>query len=260
MGGETRAVANVVGIVILVAVVLSAATIIAGFSARSMTEQTRAFAGETAVADLTGLAEGVESVAYGGRDRTRVAVAGSDSTQGRQLQPIDDGRLTVAIGSTATGWQRVADVSLGAVGVRAGATTVAYQGGGVWRVSESGDGARVVRAPPLSVVVRSATTITLPVFALGERRSITGDASVALVDQRPLHEPIYVADQAAVRITVRSRFAGGWATAFRRAFPGPQTSVSLDESNEVVTVTYTPRTAEELYLHGSIHRIDVGPA
>lgn len=261
LNGERRAVSNVVGVVILVAVVLSGATLVAGFSATALSDRTDTAIGAAAATDLTELGEGIETVVYSARDRRRVAVGGSDSTRGYQLGPVSDGRLSVAIGSDAAGWSQVADVRLGALAAEVGDETVAYQGGGVWRVA-GGDrtGVEVVRAPPISVVDRGSTSIVLPVFVIGEGAAVTGDALVSQSTHRRLYPPLSVPNGSAVRITVTSRFASGWATVFERAFPAARTRIDLDRPTHTVTVTCVPDRGEALFLHGGVHRIDVGPA
>jgi hypothetical protein len=243
-------VANVLGVVLLVATVLTAVTVLAGASATTMTDRTEAIAGETARADLGTLAAETTALAPGGQARQRVPLSGTVDA----YSVTDDGRLTVELGSPGS-WRTVTDTSLGAVVADTGSGTVALQGGGVWRVrANDPESATALRAPPLSVVERADTTLTIPVYRVGGAYSVTGAAEVTLADQRPVYRPLYVPDDEAVRITVRSRFAHAWADVFERAVADNAT-VDVDDERVRVTLPATP--GRDRYLHGAVHRIEI---
>jgi hypothetical protein len=243
--------------VLLVAIVLTAVTVLAGVSARTMTERTQAIAGETASNDLSTLAETSTAVAHGGHQRKRVSLSGTDSTAVTAYEQTGDGRMTVALGSDASGWRTVADVSLGAALVETGSATVAMQGGGVWRVREGDPAtAEVLRSPPISVVDRGDTTLTVPIYRVASRDRIDDEVEVSVTNQRPLYDRLYVPAGEHVRITVESRFAEAWARVFEGSFPEGETDVETD--GEQVTVTY--RASGDRYLHGAVHRVEIDDA
>lgn len=246
--------ANVLGVVLLVAVVLTAVSVLAAVSAQTMTERTQAIAGETARGDLTTLSETAIAVAHGGHHRERVSLSGTDTSAVDAYEVAASGRMTVAVGSDAAGWRRVASVPLGTVLADTGSSTVALQGGGVWRVRNGQpESAEVLRGPPISVIDRSDVSLTLPVYRVDGEHRIGGDVDVTVGDQRPLYDPVYVPSGDAVRVTVTSRFAHAWARAFEESFPDVDTDVGV--AGERVTVTY--RANGDRYLQGAIHRIEI---
>lgn len=247
-----RAASNVVGVVLLVAAVLGATTVVAGFGAQALTDQTRAIAGETAAGGLERLADAAADVAHSGRDRLRVDLGRVDAPETSQVGTLDGGRMTVAVGSNSGGWRTVLTEPMDAIGVEGPTGTVAYQSGGVWRVHD-GDlrAAETVRAP--SIVRRSGESISLslPVYLVRGQESVSGDADVLVTDQRTLYEPVYLPPGEGVRITVRSRFAAAWADTFRQVFPEPRRTLSLDSRE--VTLVYRPPVP--LYLHGTVYEV-----
>lgn len=245
--------ANVLGVVLLVATVLTAVAVLAGASATTMTERTEAITGETARADLGTLAAETTALAHGGQARQRVSL--SDAVDAYTV--TDAGRLSVEIGSPGS-WRTVTDTTLGAVVADTGSGTVALQGGGVWRVRENRpETAAALRAPPISAVEREDTTLTLPVYRIGGEYSVAGAAEVTLADQRPVYPSLYVPDDEAVRITVQSQFAHAWAQVFERTVAE---SATVEVDGERVRVTLPATPGRDRYLHGAVHRIEIeGP-
>lgn len=247
-----RGVSNVVGVVLLVATVLVGVTVVAGVGATTLSDRTGALAGETATADLRAVAGAVERVVDGGSDRTVAALTGA--TGGDQPSLVESGRVGVAVGNGTVGWSTVRSAPLGALVVRGDAETVGYQGGGVWRAAPDRPATTErVRAPPISVVRRTATTVSLGVVLLRGETTLAGDAEVILRDQRRLYGRLYVPPGEAVRITVESRFAGGWADSFERAFP-PVATITRPDDRTVVVTYGRGRT---VYLHGTVSTVSV---
>lgn len=255
MGGN-RGVSNVVGVVLLVATVLSAAALVAGFSAQALSEQTQAVAGETTAGNLDAIAEHGEAVAYGSHDRLTVDLADTGRLAPERLSVHDSGHISVEIGAPGGGWTTVLDRRLGTVRVDGGGATVAYQGGGIWRYPEGRQtGVETLRAPPLSAVQRSSTSITLPVFVVDG--AVGPTTQIVLDGRRPVYESLYVPAGQSVRITVESAFAAGWADAFERSVPEDHRRLRYESGRDRVTVTYGLGRDDPLYLHGAVHRLDL---
>lgn len=132
--------------------------------------------------------------------------------------------------------------SLGAVTYRDGGTTVAYQGGGVWRRQGGG----TVMASPPEFHYRT-DTLTLPIISIRGSDGISGDATAEIADGRT--ERVYPNANATyngidrryvnplqngtVAVTVRSDYYEGWAEYFRTRTAG---NVTVDHGERTATV------------------------
>jgi hypothetical protein len=136
---------------------------------------------------------------------------------------------------------------LGAVVYRNGDTTIAYQGGGVWRKDENG-GVSMVSPPEFHY--RSGT-LTLPVIRAEGSGGASGDVVATIVrdttpdrhypnpssnyngDDSPDRKYLNPIAKGTVHITVQSEYYEGWAHYFRDRTDG---TVTVDDANEEVTV------------------------
>jgi uncharacterized membrane protein YgcG len=193
--------------------------------------------------------------------RTAVVALGETGTQSIQFRGTGDGSLTV---HDDRGWIRVRHYnytgngdnetiyngSLGATTYENGRTTIAYQGGGVWRER---DGASTMVSPP-EFHYRSGT-LTLPVIQV-EGDDSAGARSEALIsmqestrvypnettatasgegapydaDDAPYDNPLR---NGTVKVTVQSQYYQGWATYFRQRTEG---NVTVDDEARRTTV------------------------
>lgn len=187
-------------------------------------------------------------------DSRAAAIALSSSSSQRLAFP-ESGTHTVR---PDTGWLRINHTNyngsgntevlynetLGSVTYESGDTTIAYQGGGVWLLGESGE-ARMVSPPEFHY---RGATLTLPVIRVKGSGSIAGGGSATI---RPVTraQPVYPdgsktytgtsihyrnpAEEGSVNVTVHSKYYEGWAEHFRSRTDG---TVTLDHENETVTV------------------------
>jgi hypothetical protein len=139
--------------------------------------------------------------------------------------------------------------TLGAMVYENGDTTLAYQGGGVWRIDGDGD-ARMVSPPEFHY--RSGT-LTLPVIRTDGSGGASGDVSTTIrrdpqVDRtypdvaeaynggvntsREYRNPL---SEGVVRVTVQSEYYAAWAEYFRGRTDG---NVTLDPANESVELLF----------------------
>ena len=142
--------------------------------------------------------------------------------------------------------------SLGSVTYRTGDTTIAYQGGGVWR--QQGNGTTMVSPPEFHY---RGTTLTLPIIRVrsddaasgsataivrrdGDLRRIFpnetttgGDGVGAPYDNGSDHRYLNPVRNGTVSVTVGSEYYRGWADYFRTRTTG---NVSVDHTNRTATV------------------------
>lgn len=188
-------------------------------------------------------------------DSRAAAVALSDSS-GQQLEFPESGTHTVREG---TGWIRINHTNyngngnteilyngtMGSVTYESGDTTIAYQGGGVWRLGPSGE-AQVVSQPEFHY---RGSTLTLPIIRVFGAGSVSGagTASIRPVDRAvpvfpdvganyggvPDKAYLNPAENGTMNVTVHSRYYEGWAEHFRSRTDG---DVTVDHDAQTATV------------------------
>ncbi|MFD1597837.1 DUF7289 family protein [Halobellus rarus] len=139
--------------------------------------------------------------------------------------------------------QTIYNASLGSVSYRSSGTTVAYQGGGVWR--QQAGGTTMVSPPEFHY---RGTTLTLPVLRVRSTDAASGDTTATirqsdeLVRVFPNESDTYDATSepyenpvrnGTASVTVHSRYYEGWADYFRTRTTG---NVSVDDDNRTATV------------------------
>ena len=244
--GQARGQSSVVGVVLVVALVVVVTTsvlLIGGGALRDVQDRTEADQAELAMSNVD--AE-VSEVALGYADARRVSIGGN----GRATLNESAGRITVErVGTNGT---PIVNTTLGAVEYRTGGTTVAYQGGGVWR-SEAGR-ARMVSPPEFhyrwGVGSGNDPTLTFPIvvlrgsgssaealrFADGPTREAFPNASAGL--ENPL-------SSGTVRITIDGEYYRGWADYFQTRTDAD--TVRVDDANRsVVAVLSVPSRGREV--------------
>ena len=243
-----RAQSSVIGVVLIVGLVVAGTTGVLVFGSDAIRDvQDRASAGQAELAMSTVDSE-VSEVALGYASARRVSLGG----QGRATLDEDAGRITIErVGTNATGPPLV-NTTMGAVEYRAGGTTVAYQGGGVWR-GERGR-ARMISPPefhyrwgtgagsdptltfPLVVLRGSASSSEALRFSDGPTRAAFPNASAGR--QNPL-------DAGSVRVTIRSDYYQAWAEYFRSRTDADTVAV-VDANRSVTVVLSVPTRGREI--------------
>jgi len=243
-----RAQSTVIGVVLVLglAVVGTTAVLVMGGTAIQDVKD-RASASQAELAMSTVDSE-ISEIALGHASARRVTLGG----QGQATLDESAGRITVErTGANATGPPLV-NTTMGAVEYRSGGTTVAYQGGGVWR-KESG-GTRMVSPPefhyrrgsgsgsdptltfPLVVLRGSASSSEALRFADGPTRAAFPNASAGR--QNPL-------DAGSVRVTIRSDYYRAWAEYFETRTDADTVTV-VDANESVEAVLSVPTRGREI--------------
>lgn len=234
---SVRAQTETIGVVVLigVTVVASVALVAAGSSVIDSTQRSaedtyveRAMVQFDARADEVSLGE--SSVA-----RTELG-----DTKGFRVDAQEDaGRVTIVHhGANGGSDEVIYDEPLGAVRLQRGETTLAYQGGGVWR--NDGSGTVMVSTP--SMTYRDQT-LTLPVVrvrgsdsAMGAVRAVVRDGNRGTVPVFPNGSATYASgvpyqntlENGHVTVTVEGEYYDGWARYWREHTTG---RVSVDHAN-----------------------------
>jgi hypothetical protein len=239
---DDRGVSSVLGLALMLSLVVVGASVVVVFGGQAIRDSRTSATNDRAEQAMTAFDSDVAVVALGDAQTRQTTLSGSD-----------DGRYTV---EEAAGWIRVThhnysgggsvetiyNGTLGAVEYRNDGTTIAYQGGGVWR--RDGAGTTMVSSPEF--YYRGAT-LTLPVVQVRGDDSAGGQptASVSSTDDlyrtfpnesldyatgRPYQNPVR---DGRVNVTVHSDYYEAWAEYFRTRTTG---NVTVDDANQEATV------------------------
>ncbi|MFB6224002.1 MAG: hypothetical protein ABEH86_10090 [Haloarcula sp.] len=233
-GTIRRGQSEVISVVLLLAIVILSVTVVVA-SGTAVIDETRdraeIGAGERAVAAYD---TDMSTVAFG-QSESQTTDLGLDANDG-EMRYEDSGWLRVEVDSETSGSEVVVNESLGAVEYRKGETTVAAQGGGVWR--SDGDGSVMQSRPEFHY---REQTLTLPLVSIDGETGLTSriqstrDGEPAQQYPNPPKGFSNPPDSGSVTITVQSEYYEAWGRYFEdetNAF------VSYDDASKRVTVTF----------------------
>jgi hypothetical protein len=179
---------------------------------------------------MTQLDSKASLVAHGSSDTQRVDLGGT----GRGTAGVDEssGQMTVRIINGTDGNETILDEELGTVTYERGRTTLAYQGGGVWR--REGNGSVMVSPPEFHY---DGGTLTLPLVRV--RSDGISGRSVRIVQRTPTDGRFPNATRSnpltkgQVHVTVQSDYYQAWGTYFAERTSG---NVTYDHANRSATI------------------------
>ena len=245
---RTRAQSEVLGFVLLVGMVVLAVTtmlIVGGGAMDALTEASNA---ENAEIMMSQFDSHVSTVSLGESERQTFPFSGDGSAT------VDEDAGTITITQIGCGscQRELLQTNLGAVTYTTGSTTVAYQGGGVWRT----DGEHTTMASPPEFHYTSGNdpssnpTLTFPVVSISGSGSLTGAAEISKTNSKSL----FPSDDAAmtnplssgsIEVVIRSEYYEGWATYFEERTNAE--SVDVDDDKQQVTVILSiPNKSREI--------------
>ncbi|WP_227015600.1 hypothetical protein [Haloarcula sp. JP-L23] len=234
-GGRTttRGQSEVIAVVLLlVIVVLSLSVLVASGTTAIVETRDRAEIGAAEHA-LAAFDTDVSAVAFGqSRATTDLGLRANDG----EVRYYDTGWIRVAVDNETSARTVVVNESLGTVEYRQAETTVASQGGGVWR--SDGDGSVMLSRPEFHYRDR---TLTLPVVSIDGETGLT-----SRLDSRPdgpltQQYPNRTAgfsnppDSGSVTVTVQSAYYDAWGRYFEDE---TDAIVTYDHASERVTATF----------------------
>lgn len=217
-------------VLLLVALTVAGGGTILVFGAAAIDDATTSVDVGRAEHAMTQLDSKTSLVAHGSSDTQRVDL-GRD---GRGTTAVDEstGRMTVRIVNGTHGNETILDEQLGTVTYDRGGTTLAYQGGGVWR--QDGNGSTMVSPPEFHY---EGGTLTLPLVRV-RSDGISGGA-VRVVQRTPTDGRYPNATRSnpltkgRVHVTVESEYYHAWGRYFSERTSG---NVSYDHGNESATI------------------------
>lgn len=254
--GERRAQASLIGLVLVFGMVLAGTGLVVTLGASALTDTQTQSELERAEHSLTLFNSRTSMVALGNSDSQSVSFG---VTSGQFESTPDSGWLRVTHADFTGGGddEVIFNESLGAIVYRNGETSMAYQGGGVWRKDPQGE-AQMISPPEFHY---RGATLTLPVIRVesdadGEAGS-TATVTKASQSKRVFpnetgptggvdeigapydgtdREYVNPVANGTVNITVKSDYYEGWASYFRQRTEGTVTEFP-DKSRVRVTLT-----------------------
>jgi len=221
---DRRGVSSVLGIALLLAIVLGGTVVVVTVGATALEDTRGQLDVGRAEKALTQFDSRSAMVALGGTSRQGVDLASSVSDG----YSVDDsvGWMNVSItdpSSTPTQTETVVNATLGAARYENGDTTIAYQGGGVWKRTASG---ATMLSPP-EFHFRDAT-LTLPIITVDGSPTLGSSATVEKAGGTTVEYPNATANSefvnplanGRVNVTVHSEYYEAWGRYFRQRTGG----------------------------------------
>jgi len=240
-----RAQTGPLAIVLVFGIVLSGSVLVVTLGADSFTSTQQTLDADRAEQTLTQFDSQTAMVALGDSGTQQVVLTRSG---GNGYEVAENaGWMRVNVTNASDGSSRtMMNVTLGAVVYEADDTTLAYQGGGVWRRSP-GDGMTMISPPEFHY--RDAT-LTLPLVTVGGDRSLSGPVTVTPNGSSHQYFPNATADedwvnpleQGQVNVTVRSDYYAAWARFFADRTDG---TAVVDHGNRTATTTLVVPTGPQ---------------
>ncbi|WP_433623472.1 DUF7289 family protein [Halomicrococcus sp. NG-SE-24] len=244
MTSSSRAQSETLGIVLLLGLTIVGTGLIVAFGSSSLDDSKHATDLDSAAQAMAQLDSRASRVGIGSANaqHATLSVDGDEET----VRRTDGGWMRVHINRTNGSDAVVMNQTLGAVVYENGDTTIAYQGGGVWRRT---DGGATMVSPP-EVHYRD-TTLTLPLVVVGGEGRL--DGGHLELTKNGTAEPKYpVANaskrnplsDATVNVTVESDYYRAWGQFFEQRTGG---DVEYDHDAGTVTLTLvTPTNAPKI--------------
>ena len=241
-----RGQSEVLGVVLLLGITITGATAVVALGSTTLSDsQQRADVGKAEHA-MTQLDSQASLVGHGEADSRHVAVP----TEREATTRIDSEggwmRLEIRNETSDAVEEEVMNETLGTVAYENGDTTIAYQGGGVWK--QSGGGSTMVSPPEFHYRASAGSdypTLTLPLIVVEGSGSFDGDLTIErgeTVQHYPngsLPNPL---TEGRVAVVVRSEYYRAWAEFFEERTGGQTT---IDHENETVTLELVSPVAKE---------------
>lgn len=233
---DRRAQSEMIGTILILGLTVTGSTLVVAFGSSALTN-----------AEQRSEIGSVEHAMTQLDSRTSLVGLGGSPVQTVQLG--NDGDSIVTVDETR-GWMRIRVInatdgsiddevmnqSLGVVEYRNGDTTVAYQGGGVWRSTPGGT--TMVSPPEFHYRER---TLTLPLVSVGGTDVSSGRLEISKNGSADPKFPLLInpdrtnpLTKGKVNVTVQSTYYRAWGAFFEERTGG---NVALDEANQSVTLT-----------------------
>ncbi|WP_426961830.1 DUF7289 family protein [Haloparvum alkalitolerans] len=227
--GRERAQSEPIGVILVLGISLAVILVSVGIGSALVTESTSDVETERMENGMSQFGSKASLVALGESGQKRVPFGQLDSGD----VTVDGGSGSVTIHHRVNGsLDEIHNTTLGAVVYENDGDRVAYQGGGVWSVS---DGRSRMISPP-EYHYRSST-LTFPIVRVTGNDTASGSAA-ARISSDSVGQPIYPngsytnpLDEGVIVVEVQSDYYEGWAQFFRQRAEG---EVTVHDANRTV--------------------------
>jgi hypothetical protein len=231
---NSRGQSETLGFVLVFSLLIIGALVVVGLGATAIGDTEKQLSDDRAEKTLTQFDSKAGLVALEESDSQRVSLPNDDD--GQFFVDEDSGWMAVVIENRSTGsTQEIFNTSLGAMTYENGRTTFAYQGGGVWRATESGG--QMISPPEFHY--RNGT-LTLPAVSVTGEKSVDGTAVIKqngttkkFPTASPLANKTNPLSRFEVSVVVGSDYYKGWGQYFEERTDG---AVKYDDSAETATL------------------------
>lgn len=231
-----RAQSSALGVMLVFAIVIAGSTLTVALGAEAFATTNDQLSSDRAEQAITQLDSKIAMVALG---NSRVQQVGIPSSSGYMVNS-DSGWMNVTITNTTSGsTTTVFNDTMGEVIYENGDTAIAYQGGGVWRQTETGSSTMV--SPP-EFHYREAT-LTLPLVTVSGDDTVDGTVVISQNNSTQYYpnqtlnsEFVNPLENGKVNVTVRSDYYRAWGNYFEERTDG---DVVYDHDEQVATLQLT---------------------
>jgi hypothetical protein len=242
-----RGQSEVLGAVLVFALVMLGIGLVLMGGGQAINSSNQAVVEDQTREGLVDLAGEVDAITHGSGDTKQTNLNLNLEGQQNGVQVRESaGSLRLEVGGST-----VYDGPLGAVVYSTGDTTIAYQGGGVWRAD--GDGASIVSEPGASERGGSPGTLTLPIVQVTGSTTLGGQTVLTREATNQLYPSIDVGATETVTIRIESQFAEAWAEYFVDSLGVDESAVTV--SGDTVEVEYA--SSGRAYLHVTHYRVSI---
>jgi len=237
----SRGQSTTIGFVLVIAIVMGGTTVILAAGSGTLADTQQDLGVERAEKSLAQVDSKAAMVGLGQSSAQEVSLA----TTQRGEYRVDEtaGNINVTLFQGGGGSTVLLDQNMGELRYESGRTTVAYQGGGVWR--ETGDGSTMVSPPEFHY---RGLTLTLPVVRLDGQGSVSDSVTVSqnetAIEKFPVAGTDNPLDDDRVRVKVQSDYYQAWGTFFEKRTEGNATVYHSNNTAVLDLVTPAPDQPE----------------
>ena len=227
-----RSQSETLGVVLLLGITILSVTAIATFGSSAIGGIQHTVDVQSSEHALSQLDSKVSLVAFGESDYQSVSLG--RGRQGTFSVAPDTGQITVThVNYTEGASREIYNETMGTIQYESGSTTLAYQGGGVWRSASTG-GSAMKSTPEMHY---RGMTLTLPIIRVTGNGSVAGSAraDVTVEDEPRAIFPVNSSyrnpvERGTIRIAVQSEFYRAWGSYFESRTEGTVTTYHENET------------------------------